>query len=381
MSAVRHRRLGIVVAAGLAALGGLAAPAGGQKHEKEPRTQTLQVLPDPPPAVTADVSRLVFRVAPLSPRGLLSRQVLNQLRTLHKLNRGARIVRLRAFVAGTADTRRVRDVVSEFFTQRHLPLPALSVVGVGRLPLKTAQVILESVAEARKVQNPAGLAFIAGQVAASGEPVLEVAPLAEKSLDRVAAVARRLGLEPAEDVLRVTCFLSSLDDGEQVRRAMFERFPRAAKSHMQLRRVYTGAAVTCEAVARLKQPPAERVEARRYLGSGQIEGGSDVVLFAPGKVAFSGTQLAFRFEDSDVRLAFQRLGQSLEGVGSSLEGVAVARFYTLSLGINESIRKLRDGFFNGNPAPATTLVRVDNLPSLDASFAVDVIAVPKGSDR
>jgi len=374
-------RLCLITVAGTLVTAGLPSARAAQKPQKEPKTQTLQILPEPPPVATADVSRLVFRVAPLSPRGLLSKQVLHQLRALQKLNRQARVVQLRAFVAGTADTRRVRAVVSEFFTQRHQPLPVLSVIGVGRLPVKTAQVVIESVAETRKTQNPAGLAFIAGQVADSGAPVLEVAPLAEQSLDRVAAVARKLGLEPAQQVLRVTCYCSSLDDGDEVRRAMIERFPRAALNYLQLRRVYTGAAVTCEAVARLQHAPAGALEVRRLDGLGPVEAGSHVALFAPGKVAFTGTQLAFRFEDSDVRLAFERLGQSLKTVGSSLDDVAVARFYTLSLGINESIRKLRGDFFHGNPAPVTTMVRVDTLPSLDASFALDVIAVPGASGR
>ncbi len=367
-------RLCVITVVGMVVAAGSPNAWAAQKPEKEPKTQTLHVVPDPPPVVTADVSRLVFRVAPLSPRGLLSKQVLHQLKALQKLNRQARVVQLRAFVAGTADTRRVRAVVSEFFTQRRLPLPALSVVGVGRLPVKTAQVVIESVAEAKRTQNPAGLAFIAGQVVDSGAPVLEVAPLAEQSLDRVGAAARELGLEPAEDVLRVTCYCSSLDDADQVRRAMLERFPRAAVNHMQLRRVYTGAAVTCEAVARLRRAPASQVQVQQLDGLGPVEGASHVALFAPGKVAFSGTQLAFRFEDSDVRLAFHRLGQSLKAAGSSLDRVAVARFYTLSLGINDSIRKLRGDFFGRNPSPATTMVRVDTLPSLDASFAVDVVA-------
>src|SRR5262245_46020771 len=123
---------------------------GAAKKKKEEETQTLQVPRDPPAAVTAETRRLVFHVSPLSSKGLLSQQVRDGLKALFKQSGNAAIVKIRAFVAGTGDLRRVRDIVSETFTDHKLNLPALTVVQVGGLPLEGAQVQLESAAVAKK---------------------------------------------------------------------------------------------------------------------------------------------------------------------------------------------------------------------------------------
>src|ERR1700681_2084024 len=72
-----------------------------KNEDKEPVTQVLPLLPDPPPAVAAETARLVFHVSPLSAKGLLSQQLRDALKALDHDNRGAQIVKLRAFVAGT----------------------------------------------------------------------------------------------------------------------------------------------------------------------------------------------------------------------------------------------------------------------------------------
>jgi len=73
------------------------------------------------------------------------------------------IVRLRAFVAGTGDLRRVQAIVSEVFTDRKLPLPVLTTVQVGALPMDEAQVELEATFLDRRVVNPDGIAFFPGE--------------------------------------------------------------------------------------------------------------------------------------------------------------------------------------------------------------------------
>src|SRR5205814_4019555 len=70
------------------------------------------------------------------------------------ISNGATIVKLRAFVAGSGDLRRAPAIVSETFAVKHLPLPAVSVIQVGALPMEGAQVILESIAVAKKETNP-----------------------------------------------------------------------------------------------------------------------------------------------------------------------------------------------------------------------------------
>ena len=86
-------------------------------NEEDELTQTLPLLKDPPQAVTVETGRLVFRVSPLSSKGLLSPQVRDALKALIRDHKGASIVKLRAFVAGTGDTRRVQTIVSETFTE------------------------------------------------------------------------------------------------------------------------------------------------------------------------------------------------------------------------------------------------------------------------
>ena len=101
------------------------------KKKKEEITQTLEAPKDPPLAVVADTQRLGFLVSPLSAKGLLSAQLRDAIRGLIKTANGAQIVKLRAFTAGTGDMRRVYAIVSDIFTEKKLPLPAVSIVQVG----------------------------------------------------------------------------------------------------------------------------------------------------------------------------------------------------------------------------------------------------------
>jgi enamine deaminase RidA (YjgF/YER057c/UK114 family) len=351
-------------------------PAEAQKKQtKEERevTQTLELPKDPPTAVIAETGRLVFRVSPLSSKGLLSQQVRDALRWLLRASRGAAIVKLRAFVAGSGDVRRVQAIVSETFTDRRLPLPALSVVQVGGLPLDGAQVIVESIAVNRKVVNPHGLAFFSGQPASVEEPLRPSAPLVEKSLARLAGALRAAGVE-TPDVLRATCYLSSLEDVITVRQRVAKEFPHAAVTLLQRQRAPVRSVVECEAVARLRTAPSEPLS---FLNPpGLVEDGvSQVALVAGPRVALSGTQLAFGYTEADARLAFQRLGKSLEEVGASMEKVAVSNIYPLSRPIADLASKVRSEYFDKTRPPAGTMLAFEGLPSLDAAFGVDVVAV------
>ena len=53
------------------------------------------------------------------------------------------VLHIRAFAAGSGDLRRVRDLVSEFFTEHRQPLPSLSLIQSGGLPMEGAQVVFE----------------------------------------------------------------------------------------------------------------------------------------------------------------------------------------------------------------------------------------------
>jgi hypothetical protein len=86
----------------------------------------------------------------------------------------------------------------------------------------------------------------------------------------------------------------------------------------------------------------------------------------------SGTQVSYGYQEADSKLAFERLLKALEASGVSARDVAFARYYPLAEPIAAQVRKMRGGFF---PTAVSSLVLVEGLPSMDAGFAVDVVAV------
>src|SRR6202521_4479088 len=167
-----------------------------QKKKKEEETQTLQLPKELPGAVVGETRHLTFHVTPLSSKGLLSQQIRDALKALSRETGPNPVLKIRAFVAGSGDLRRVRDLVSEVFTERRQPLPALSLIHAGGLPLEGAQVILEAIAAGKKEVSPHGLAFLSAPVAASENPFDAVAPLAAKSLEGLRAAVKQAGSEP-----------------------------------------------------------------------------------------------------------------------------------------------------------------------------------------
>jgi len=267
LSVVMRRLLVLLFTLSLA--GSLFAQKRKKKPEEEPRPQVLEVLPEPPEAVVADSGRLSFQVSPLTDKGLLSQQVRDALKALARLNHGASIVKVRAFVAGSGDLRRIKDIVAEEFTERKQTLPAVSTIQVGALPLPGAQVVIEAISSERKVVNPSGVAFVS----------------AGESADAAAAVARlqntlnSVGVKGA-DVLRVTCFMSSLDDAQAARSAVAAAFPSAAANFVQKQRLGLEPQALCEAVARLTTAPATQL----VLQDG-------MALVNASKLVLTGTQL------------------------------------------------------------------------------------------
>ena len=343
------------------------------KKKKEEETQTLQLPKDPPTALTVETRRLVFSVTPLSGKGLLSQQTRDALKWLLHSTNGT-IVKLRAFVAGSGDLRRVRELVSETFTDRKQPLPVLSVVQVGALPLESAQVVMESTAVAKKEVNEYGLVYISGQGASAGGPLDPVLPLDAQSLQRLGTAVKAAGSEPG-DVVRVSCFVSSLDKWTEVRRLVASSYPGAALNLLQIQRAPTRALAECEAVARLRWNTGTAIHMINPEGLGNSTQLSQIALIGAPKVILTGSQESFGFQDADARLAFERLGKSLSQEGGSLKEVAFTSLYPLSASISEQVRKIRSEFYDRARPPAGTMLPFQGLPSIDSGFAVDVVAV------
>ncbi len=353
-------------------------PLSGQRKkskakDKEEITQTLEVPAELPNLVLGETGKLTFHVTPLSARGLLSQQIRDSLKVLDRTTGSSTILKIRAFVAGSGDMRRVRDLVSEIFTDRRQPLPALSLIRAGGLPLEGAQVVLEAIASGRKVANPDGLVFISAQPATSDHPLDRVAPLSARTLASLRQTLRDAGSEAA-DVLRVTCFMSSLENLAATRKLVEAEYPRAALNYVQSQRAPGEAMSACEAVARSRRKGSAPFELIAAPGRPEAGQSAAAIVSAP-LVLFTGTQISFGYQEADSRLALERLSKELEQAGSSTKNVACARYYPLSSGIAAQVRKVRTEFFEPARPPAGSMVVFEGLPSMDAGFAVDVVAV------
>jgi enamine deaminase RidA (YjgF/YER057c/UK114 family) len=353
--------LGLAVAMSAVAQPERKASKKKKKDDEEPITQTLPLLKDPPPAAVGETDRLVFHVSPLSAKGLLSPQIRDALKVLFQENHGAGIIKLRAFVAGSGDLRRVQTLVSEVFTEHKMNLPALSTIQVGALPMEGSQVVLESVAVEKKTVNPNGLAFFSGQQAKDFRQSL-------------AQLRNAVGAVKAGEVLRVTCFLSSLDEIGAVRAGVSSAFPGTATNFVQLQRAAVEPLTECEAVGRLEAAPKANVEFVNPPGMNQNPNYSQAVLVKAPKVVYSGTQMAFGGEQADLRLAFGRLGKALEPFEVSYKNVFWSGVYPLTRTVADTFRGTRFEFVDKTRPPASTLLLFEGLPSLDASVAFEVIA-------
>ena len=358
----------------------LAAPlvaARKKKKSEEENTQTLDVVLDPPNVIKAEVGRMVFHTAPLSGKGLLSQQVRDAVKAIWRVNQGASVVKLRALVAGTGDLRRVQVIVSEMFAEKHLPLPVLSVVQVGVLPMEGAQVVLEATSLAKKTVNPHGLAFISGKGAtkaiSADQPSTPMMPLAEKSVADLKTALQGVGLAGA-DVQRVTCFQSALDDMPQVQGLVAREFPSAVLTFAQTERAPSIHVVECEAIARLKSAAGAAWKVMNPAGLPASPNFSQLAVAGPGPVVLSGGHLAFRAQDSDVRLCFDRLQKHLEEGGTNLKNVFWSSIYPTSRSITERVRAIRFEYYDKANPPASTVLGFEGLPSLDATFSLEVIA-------
>jgi enamine deaminase RidA (YjgF/YER057c/UK114 family) len=322
------------------------APDDKKKKKGDSVTQALALPPELPAAVSADTDRLAFQVTPLSAKGLLSQQTRDALKALLHSNRGP-IVKLRAFVAGSGDLRRVGEIAGEMFLEKHVALPALTVAQVGALPLEGAQVVIEATELDRKVVNPFGVAFLAAQPA----------PSVAESLAKLKSILAASGMQPS-DALLVTCFVSFLDDQRDTQQAMSASFPAAALDYVQMQRAPVTPPASCEATARLTKPAAS------------ID--PHVAQVSSPQVILTGTQLAFGSQDADLKLAFDRLEKALAAKNARFDHVVLSHLYVTSTGLTNRVIALESARSGGTH----TVVPVEALPSLDALFGLDVIAVP-----
>ncbi len=321
---------------------------------------------DLPAAITAETQKLVFHVAAAA-------SLREGLRSTQQQARGAKIVKLRAFVAAESDSGSAAGMVREAFQKQGRPLPALSVIRVGALP-RAAQAVWESVAEGKKAVNPHGLAFISGQAASSEKPSTQMVPLLEKSLADLRSAVKAADVEN-RDVLRATCFMTSLGDISLVRRLVEAEYPQAALNYVQLQRSPVRSVVECEAVARLRVSPGGSLQFIHPESLPRSPNYSQVAAVGAPRLAFTGAHLAMGLGEAEARLAFKKLEHSLELAGASIRQVAMSTLYPVFPAAADLVRKIRFEFYDPAHPPASTLLLFDGLPEKDASFGVDVVAV------
>jgi enamine deaminase RidA (YjgF/YER057c/UK114 family) len=334
-----------------------------KKKGDDEMTQTLPPAKEAPLAVAAETDHLFFQVSPLSNKGLLSQQTREAMRALLRSSHGTGIVKLRAFVAGSGDMRRILEIEGEVFGEKRLNLPALSVVQAGALPMEGAQVVIEGIGVDKKSVNPNGVAFISGQAA----------PSIEKSIDKLKTALQGGGMENS-DLLRVTCFVSSLESSSTGRAALDSAFPGAAVNLLQMQRMPVNPAAECEGVARLRSPNSP-VNYLNPPGLDPSPNYSQMALIRTPKVVFTGMQMGFGSQDTDIKLAFERLQKALVAFNTGLDRLAASHLYVTNINFADKVRAIRKSFYSANNPPASTLLPFEGLPSLDAAFGLDVVAV------
>lgn len=294
--------------------------------------QALEQLPQLPLVLPADGTKLSFLGAPLSNHGLLSQQTRDALKWMIAQSRGAQFVRIRAFIAGSGDLRRVPQLVSEVFAERHLSLPVVVALQIGALPLEGAQVQLEATLRQGRPVNPGGVRFAAFEAESS-----------EAALSK---------LKQAGELLRATCFVPSVEG----------RAPVDGVVWIQAQRLSAQTTTWCEGVI-------------RNAGSA---GTAQTLIF-------TGAQLAFSFSEEDARLAYERLEKTLKSANSTLKNAVFLSFYPLSAQLAELARRTGASFLGGalnashEPAGIRKIV-FEGLPSMDAAFAVEAVATVSNSN-
>lgn len=327
----------------------------GQRNRKsteEPKTQVLPLPPELPMALEANTATLDFHISPLLRTGGLSAQIRQSLNDLIRDTKGETIVKLRAFVAGAGDARRVQAGAAAIFTEKKLPLPVLSVLQVGALEIEPAAVVIEAVVSTHKAVNPSGLAFFSGQVGASYH----------EALQQLQDSAKRASVEGGR-MLRCTCFISRIENASSFREALRAAFPNAAINIVQPLRDPPREDTLCEAIGQLPRAPAE--------GSVVLVNSARAALVNSPKLVFTGLQLSFGNFLDDAQEAVLRLERAARAV-EPVEAPVEVNAFALDASAGSAVRKKMTAV----PLSTFTVQTVEGLPAIDATAGIEAILAP-----
>lgn len=302
-------------------------------------------------ALPAPTGMLEFRVLPLLTSGGLGAQIRQSVNLLLHDARNEDVIKLRAFVAGPGDARRVQSVVSDSFSEHKLPLPVVSIVEVGALQDSRAQIAMEATIASRRQLNPDGLIFFSGQTGTTLSAA--IGKLQESA--RAASAGR---------ILRCTCFTTNIDgNGASLRQTMETAFPGAASTVIQALRDPQEDSTTCEAVAQAKS---------------SSPGSAPLVLLPKQRAAvvhadhlvFTGLQLSFGDYLDDAAEAFQRLHRAASSV-NAVDAPVQATAFSPDPSSMAALRKTTHV-----PLSIFTVQPVEALPGADASAGVEEVLAP-----
>ena len=319
-----------------------------KKKDTEPKSQVMPLPPEPPMALKAETETLDFHLSPLLKTGGLAAQIRQGLNDLIRDTHGETIVKLRAFVAGAGDARRVEAEVAKLFTEHKLPLPVLTVLQVGALGDEAAKVVIEAVVATHRVTNPIGLAFFAGQ---SGESLAA-------ALAKIKESAQALAV-PRENILTTTCFTSRLDNFDSIRAGISQLFPRANVNVIQAIRDPANDASTCQAIGQLSQSLGEAqvvlVRERR------------ATLVSAKQLVLTGLQLSFGSFLDDAHEAFVRLQRSATAL-DGVEAPVQVNVFSLDPSGGSALQKT-----TAVPPSTFSVQTIEGLPSVDATAGIEAI--------
>lgn len=328
-----------------------AGPAAAQKRKStEPKSQVTPLPPEPPMALVVDTESLDFHISALLKTGGLSAQIRQSLNDLLRDTRGETIIKLRAFVAGAGDARRVQALVTDIFTDHHVPLPVLTIIQVGALGEDAAQVVIEAVVSTHRPVNPNGLAFFFDQ---RGRSLMKAVEKFRSNLQAANV--------PAENVLTCTCFAARIEDHQEAQRQVKALFPKAGLNLVQAVRDPMSASASCEGMAQLASAPKDPVVLEQF---------AHATLVHSTQLIFTGLQLSFGNYLDDGLQAFARLQRAASALQPVETPVQVDGF-ALDNAAAAALRKTI------SLAPGTFSIHgVEGLPSVDASAGIEAILAP-----
>ncbi len=336
----------------LAAVCTLPAAPSQKNKNVEPKSEVQPLPPEPPLALAAATRALDFHISPLLKAGGLSAQIRQSLNSLIRDTHGEKIVKLRAFVAGTGDARRVQADVTQLFTEHRLPLPVLSILQVGALGQTAAQVVIEAVVETPRIVNPNGLAFFYGQTG----------PSFRAATERLRESAHEAGVTE-DHLLAATCFaaqISAAEDGATFRAS----FPHTQFNIVQAIRDPSSDEAMCEAVGQLSTSPSED---RQVLKS------AHATLVNTDQLVFTGLQFSFGSYLNDAQAAFERMEKAAEACASSPTPVEVNGF-SLDRAAASALER------TNSVAPGVLTVQtIEGFSSLDATGGIEGVLATRSA--